>query len=118
MVDLGNIRVLRVIPLERRAEDGDDLTRAGVHMPLGAEVCGLVSLPGGQIGVTALCEITPARVWHPIWVAVMDQPIAPTLGRSLGPPLGLVPIGGKPTALIPDLPWPTVLSEAPVIGRA
>lgn len=101
-----NAQVLRVFRLEKQENDPDPM-RAGINMPAGAEIISLIPIPGGEIGVAVLCPAVATRVWHPLRVAVMDDPIELPLGRRLGKPLGVFPIDGRPTALIPELPWPT-----------
>lgn len=101
-------RVLCIFPLETREEDAGDATLAGAHMPIGSLPFTVVPHGEGGIGLAVMCpmEMGP-RVWHSMIIAPADQPVTPRLGRMLGSPLGMIPLAGRPTALLPELPWPT-----------
>lgn len=109
-----NARVLAVFPLEQRGEDPDPRA-AGFFLPLDAEIVRVVTEGHGdntRIQVAALCSVPVGqRVWCPVWIMVADQPIEPLLGRNFGQAIGLIPIRGVPSAIVPDLPWPTSILE-------
>lgn len=99
-------KVLRVYPLEKKADEVDS-NRIGVNMPAGSVPFEVVSQGRGQFGVAVWQDdVAGVRVWHPMVVALTDEPVLPMLGREYGAPIGLMPLGGMPAVLVPELPWP------------
>lgn len=99
-------QVLRIFPLEQQEGDPDP-TRCGAHLPIGAEVFSVYQHRDGiRLAVMGPKEVG-VRVWHPMVIAVADQPVTPNIGRAFGKPLAMMPIAGTPAALLPELPWPT-----------
>lgn len=114
----GATKVVRVFMLEKQPDEVDH-TRAGVYMPIGSEIVRIIEPEKGKVGVVATCPPEGARVWHPMIIAPMDQPVTPLIGRQLGPAIGIMPFPNLLAVMFPELPWPSSEVEGlPAEGQA
>lgn len=112
------MRIVQAFPM-LKAENSLTARAGGFELPIGSEIIRLVS--GGEgPSLVVLAPPNALRVPHLVVYAAIGEEVIVPAGKTLGPCLGLHPVGNDVIAIFPVYPWPTageVLEAMPAAGN-